>query len=138
MQSGTFRYPPMDGVIYGKPFAEALAAEADRLGANAVFLLAGGTLSRATDVVQQARDALGNRLAGVFTRIAAHTPRADVLAAANAARAANADLIATIGGGSVTDGAKAVRFCLANDIRSAEALDRFRPVKRPEDRKRVV
>ena len=47
------------------------------------------------------------------------------------AREASADLIATIGGGSITDGAKAVQLCLANDISSAEAIDALRPVKGP-------
>ena len=58
-----------------------------------------------------------------------HTPRSAVIEAATAARDAGADLIATIGGGSLTDGAKAVRLCLANDIRSAETLSAYRPVK---------
>ena len=47
----------------------------------------------------------------------AHTPRAAVIAAADQARAAEADLIVTVGGGSITDGAKAVQLCLANDVR---------------------
>jgi maleylacetate reductase len=52
--------------------------------------------------------------------------------AAAQAREAGADLIVTIGGGSVTDGAKAVQLCLANDIRTPEALDDYRPVKGPD------
>ena len=35
----------------------------------------------------------------------------------------------TIGGGSITDGGKAVEMCLANDIRAPEAIDKLRPVK---------
>src|SRR5262249_958909 len=38
-------------------------------------------------------------------------------------------LIVTVGGGSITDGAKAVQMCLANDIRTADAMDSLRPVK---------
>jgi maleylacetate reductase len=57
-----------------------------------------------------------------------HTPRHAVIAAAAQAREARADLIVTIGGGSITDGAKAVQLCLANDIRTPEALDALRPV----------
>ena len=41
-------------------------------------------------------------------------------------RAAKADLIVTVGGGSITDGAKAVQLCLANDIRNPEDIDRIR------------
>jgi maleylacetate reductase len=59
----------------------------------------------------------------------AHTPRSCVVAAAEQARNAKADLIVTIGGGSVTDGAKAVQLCLANDVHTTEALDPLRPVK---------
>ncbi len=132
MQSGIFRYPPMDSVIYGKPFAEALAGEAQRLGANAVYVLAGRTLSRETDVLQQVKDALGNKFAGVCTEIGAHTPRTDVVAAANAARAAGADLLATVGGGSVTDAAKMVGLCLGNDVTRPEQLDAFRAETRPD------
>jgi maleylacetate reductase len=132
MQNGVFRYPPMDSVIYGKPFAETLANEAQRLGANAVYVLAGRTLSRETDVLQQARDALGNKLAGICTAIGPHTPRSDVVAAANAARAAGADLLATIGGGSVTDAAKMVGICLGNDVSRPEQLDAFRAETRPD------
>ena len=32
----------------------------------------------------------------------------------------------TIGGGSITDGAKAVQLCLANDIRNPDDIDRIR------------
>ena len=58
-----------------------------------------------------------------------HTPREAVIAASEQARAANADLIVTVGGGSITDGAKAVQLCLANDIRTVEGIDAIRAVK---------
>jgi len=126
MRSGTYRFPPMESVVYGRPFAEALRDEVDRGGANAVFLLASGTLNRETDMVGQVRNALGNRLAGVHARIGAHTPRTDVVEAANAARAAGADLLLTLGGGSVTDAAKMVAFCLGNGITDPAQLDYYR------------
>ena len=59
----------------------------------------------------------------MFDQMPPHTPRRAVIAAAEQAREAGADLIATIGGGSITDGAKAVQLCLANDVRTPEALD---------------
>jgi maleylacetate reductase len=111
MLSGVYRFPPMESVIYGRPFAEAVKEQVEQSGATAVFLLASGTLARETGLVGQVRDALGNRLAGIHARIGAHTPRTDVVEAANAARAAGADLLLTLGGGSVTDAAKMVAFC---------------------------
>jgi maleylacetate reductase len=132
MIHGTHRYPPMERVIYGIPLAEALAAEVDRLDSRAVYVLASGTLNRETDVVETVRRVLGNRLAGVCAKIGSHTPRVDVVAAANEARAANADLILTVGGGSVTDAAKMVGLCLANDVTAPQQLDAFRATVTPE------
>jgi len=125
VQNGVFRYAAIDRVRYGVAFDEAVAAEADELGATRVFVLSSGTLARATDCIDRLRAVLGDRFAGVVDRMAAHTPRDDVVAAANAARAAGADLIVTLGGGSVTDGGKMIVLCLANDVRDVAALDAF-------------
>src|SRR5215467_14286451 len=132
VQSGRVAFGEMEAVVFGRPAAEAVAEEARRLDAERVFLMVSGTLNRTTDEIAKVHLALGNRFAGIFDRMPPHTPRRAVIEAAAAARDAGADLIATIGGGSVTDGAKAVQLCLANDIRSAEELDRYRPVKGPD------
>ena len=132
MIHGTHRYPPMDRVIYGVPLAEALAEEVNRLQAKAVYVMASGTLNRETDVIDTVRGVLGNRLAGVCAKIGSHTPRTDVVAAANEARATKADLILTVGGGSVTDAAKMVGLCLGNDVTAPEQLDRFRAQITPD------
>jgi maleylacetate reductase len=126
MLSGVYRFPAMDSVIFGQPFADALAHEVDRVDARAVFVLASGTLARTTDTVERLRRMLGNRLAGVCAKIGAHTPRTDVVAAANAAREAGADLIVTLGGGSVTDAAKMVGLCLGNGVTDPSQLDSYR------------
>ena len=126
MLTGTYRFPPMESVVYGRPFADALREQVEAAGAHSVFLLASGTIARETDMVAQVRTALGNRLAGVCAKIGAHTPRTDVVMAANAAREAGADLLATLGGGSVTDAAKMVAFCLGNDVSEAAQLDDYR------------
>ena len=129
---GIHRYPPMERVVYGIPLAEALTDEVRRLDPKAVYVMASGTLSRETDTIDQVRAVLGNRMAGLCTRIGAHTPRTDVVAAANEARAVNADLLLTVGGGSVTDAAKMVGLCLGNDVTRPEDLDAFRAVITPD------
>ena len=132
MQSGTYRYPDVDRVIYGRRFDEALPGEVARLGAKKVLVLASSTLERETDMVNRLRAALGESLAAVRTGIGAHTPRPDVVAAANAARELGADLIVTLGGGSVTDAAKMVGLCRANDISDPAELDRLRASIAPD------
>src|SRR5215468_11059630 len=125
MLSGVYRFPAMENVVFGKPFGEALAHEAERLDARAVFILVSGTLARTTDTVDRLRQILGNRIAGVCAKIGAHTPRTDVVDAANAAREAGADLLVTLGGGSVTDAAKMVGLCLGNGVTAPAQLDNF-------------
>ena len=134
MLRATWRFTHMDRVIYGEPFATALGEQVQRLGVKSVYVLASGTLARETDAVDQVRNALGNRLSGVCTKIAAHTPRTDVVAAANEARAVNADLLVTIGGGSVTDAAKMVGFCLGNGVTEPGQLDAFAARITPDGR----
>jgi maleylacetate reductase len=132
LRSGRVAFGAMEAVTFGKPVAETLAEEARRRDAKRVFLMVSGTLNRTTDEIAKVRDALGNRFAGLFDRMPPHTPRQAVVEAAAVAREAKADLIATVGGGSITDGAKAVQLCLANEITSAEAIDALRPVKGPD------
>lgn len=136
MQSGTMVFTAMNRVIFGKPAAEAIVAEAERLGATRVFVLSGRTLNTKTDEVTKVRVALGDRFAGVFDHMPAHSPRDAVVACANVAREAGTDLIVSFGGGSVTDGCKAVTICLEHDIRDVDGLEPFRSVVK--DGKRQV
>ncbi len=62
------------------------------------------------------RDVLGHRFAGVFAGVASHVPRSCVVAGAQAARAAEADLLIAFGGGSVIDAAKVILLCLWRGI----------------------
>jgi maleylacetate reductase len=126
MLSGVYRFSAMKNVVFGKPFGEALAEEVDRLDARAVFILASGTLARTTDTPDRLRQVLGNRIAGICGKIGAHTPRTDVVEAANTARDAGADLLLTVGGGSVTDAAKMVGLCLSNGVTEPSQLDNYR------------
>lgn len=126
MQSGRIAFGAMEEVRFGVPAAQAVAELAH--DAQRVLLMASGTLNRETEEIARVRRVLGNRCVGVFDQMPAHTPRLAVIAATDMARDAKADLIVTVGGGSVTDGAKAVQLCLANDIRTAEAMDVLRPV----------
>jgi maleylacetate reductase len=126
LTSGRVLFTDMDEVHYGKPAAEAVAELVTARGAERVFLMVSGTLNRETDEIERVRRALGNKCVGTFDKMPAHSPRAAVIAAANQAREARTDLIVTLGGGSITDGAKAVQLCLANDIKTVEGLDKAR------------
>lgn len=129
MHKGRVVFGAMEEVVFGRPASEAIVEQMDRLGANRAFLMVSGTLNRETDEIEKIRRALGPRCVATFDAMPPHTPRSAVIAAADQARAANADLIVTVGGGSITDGAKAVQLCLANDIRTVEDIDKIRAHK---------
>jgi maleylacetate reductase len=128
---GRVVFGAMDEVVFGRPAAEAVVEQMDRLHAQRAFLMVSGTLRRETDVVENIGRALGGRCAAIFDAMPAHTPREAVIAATEQARKADADLIVTIGGGSITDGAKAVQICLANGIRDVAGIDGIRAARGP-------
>jgi maleylacetate reductase len=126
VHQGRVVFGAMDEVVFGRPAAQAVVEQMDRLHASRAFLMVSGTLNRETDEIEKIRNSLGARCAATFDAMPPHTPREAVIAAAEQARAANADLIVTVGGGSITDGAKAVQICLANDIRTVDDIDKVR------------
>ena len=129
MHQGRVVFGAMDEVVFGRPAAAAVVEQVDRLGASRAFLMVSGTLNRETDEIEKIRSSLGSRCAATFDAMPPHTPREAVIAATEQARAAGADLIVTVGGGSITDGAKAVQICLGNDVRSIDDIDRVRTNK---------
>jgi len=126
VHTGRVVFGAMDEVVFGRPASEAIVEQMNRLGSKRAFLMVSGTLNRETDVIENIRRILGPRGVGTFDAMPPHTPRTAVIAATEQARAADADLIVTVGGGSITDGAKAVQLCLANNIRSPDDIDRIR------------
>src|SRR5579871_6358380 len=132
MEGGTFTFQAIERIVYGKPAAEALKAEAKRLGATRVFLMVSGTMNRTTDEVAKLRTALGNTYAGLHDHMPPHTPRDAVIDAANKARDAKADLIVTFGGGSLTDAGKVVQLCLRHNITDMDGLEPYRAITQPD------
>jgi maleylacetate reductase len=123
--AGSYQYPTMESVIYGKPAAEALRQEAEGLDARRVYLIASRTLNATTDEIEKIRKALGDRHAETFDGIPQHTTREVVVRVARQAKEAKADLVVAIGGGSVVDAAKIVLMCMEHEIFEQDGLDGF-------------
>ena len=126
-RNGRVVFSQMEEVVFGRPAAQAVAEQAARLGAARVLVMASTTLARDTDHIARVRDALGHRFAAQYQGMPAHSPRRAVLDATRMAREVGADLVVSVGGGSITDAAKAVQLCFANGIDSIGAMDRLRP-----------
>ena len=123
--AGSYQYPTMESVIYGKPAAEALREEAERLDARRVYLIVSRTLNTTTEEIEKIRKALGDRHAETFDGIPQHTTREVVVRVAKQAKDAKADLVVAIGGGSVVDAAKIVLMCMEHEIFEQDGLDGF-------------
>jgi maleylacetate reductase len=122
---GSYQYPSMEFVVYGKPAAEALREEAERLDARRVFLIVSRTLNTKTDEIEKIRLGLKDRYAGTFDGIPQHTTREVVVQAAAQARDAKADLVVAVGGGSVVDAAKIILMCIEHEIVDQDGLDGY-------------
>lgn len=124
--SGQFSPPPRQTVVYGKPIAEALPAELDKLGAQRVVLVTTNSLSAPGKLGETVAAALGARCKEIVTGIGAHSPRGDVLRIMAALRKHDADAVVGFGGGSVCDAVKVATQGLVNHIERAEQFDALR------------
>jgi maleylacetate reductase len=122
MRSGVHRFQAQERVIFGVPAALAVAQELRRLSASRVLLVTAPPIANG-ELTLEIRQALGARWAGTFSAIEEHSPRESVIATAAAARAANADLIVAIGGGSVMDTVKVAQQCVWRGVEDAAGLD---------------
>jgi alcohol dehydrogenase class IV len=125
MNAGMHEFLAQDRVIWGKPAADAVPEEAERRGARRVFIVTSRTLNRKTDAVERIRTALGARCVGTFDECVEHTPRPSVIAAAEAVRAVDPDLILTFGGGTAIDTVKVMLIALAHGLTRPEQLDEY-------------
>lgn len=92
-------------VLFGSGKSAATAEAMERLGVSRAFVLS--TPQQADDALAIAAE-LGGRAAGTFTRAAMHTPVTVSEEAVVAARAAGADCVIALGGGSTTGLGKAI------------------------------
>ena len=127
LRPGVFAIQAQERIVHGQPAGPAVRAEAERLGARRVFVVSTRSLAALADgPLQRVVAALGDRHAGSFSTVRAHSPREDVIAATAAARAAGADLLVGVGGGSAIDATKAVQVCLWHGLETVDDLDPYR------------
>jgi alcohol dehydrogenase class IV len=104
MRSGTHIFLPTKRVHFGVGSLEELEGEARSNGR--AFVVTGRSLKEKTDLVRRVEALLAEKHAGTYSSVGQHTPGSAVEEAAKAAR--DADLLVSVGGGSVIDGTKAV------------------------------
>jgi maleylacetate reductase len=146
--AGIFTVTAQERIVFGTPAGEAVIAEAKGYGAARVFLTSTRSLAeKENGPLQRLEKALGQAHVGTYAAIRSHSPREDVVAGARAARAAKADLLVAVGGGSVIDATKAMLLCLWVGLDTPEAMQpycsgfdrtRFTRVPLPADPIRMI
>ncbi|KAA8574507.1 hypothetical protein MFRU_015g00640 [Monilinia fructicola] len=106
----------------GIPFPEACAHHIkNTFRSSKVYIIVSNSISK-TSNFSSLNERLGNLVVGVRYGIKPHTPWDDILEIIHDMREKEADIIVTLGAGSLTDGAKLISFALANDISNRDEL----------------
>lgn len=106
MKSGTHAFLPTERVHFGAGSLQKLEDEARPYGR--AFVVTGRTLYKETSLIRRVETLLAGKHAGTFHGLGQHTPGSAVEQAAGEAETAAADLLVSVGGGSVIDGTKAI------------------------------
>ncbi|CAJ2506244.1 Uu.00g003740.m01.CDS01 [Anthostomella pinea] len=103
---------------YNIPFTESLLKHAESTFHHA---------SKNTGHLDDVKRELGRRLAGARVGMKPHSHWDEILEVVADASACGADLIVTLGAGSLTNAAKVVSFALANDVSAHEEINTICP-----------
>ncbi len=125
MTPRSFEFLRLDRTHIATPLAEAVLSEAERREAQRIAVVASGTLSRHTSVIDDLEEALGTRSVARFDAVEAHAPRASVFAIVDHLRTTKADLVVTVGGGSPLDAVKTALVALAEGLTEPDQLEAF-------------
>ncbi|KAK3317053.1 alcohol dehydrogenase [Apodospora peruviana] len=123
---------PKPYVSIGIPFAQSCKHHVvETFGASRAYIIVSKSIST-TDAFVTLKEALGDRVVGIRYGIRQHVPWPDVLEVAADLRDLRADLIVTLGAGSLTDAAKVASFAVANGAFTLGALDKLHIRAKPD------
>ncbi|MBI3966670.1 MAG: iron-containing alcohol dehydrogenase [Chloroflexi bacterium] len=118
-------------LYFGEDSLRRLPGELERLDCKRAVVFCGQTVANKTNALQLVREALGERYAGVFDGVEAHSPLPSVLAGVDVLRSAEADAVVAIGGGSAIVSARASTILLAENKDAHELCTQYPPGKAP-------
>lgn len=121
-----YAFPNNQGPLlsYNCPFQETCRRYIDEMfKASRIFIICSGSLAKNTSHLEDLQNALFGKLAAVRIGMKPHTLMSEVMEIIRLARSVDADMIVTLGGGSLIDAAKAVAF--VSHPQTLMSLDRY-------------
>jgi maleylacetate reductase len=120
-----YRFGGQERILHNVQASQALPELLRWFGKKRAFIVCSRTLNTRTDVVRSLVAALGDTCVGVTDEVGEHAPLSNVIAAARRVTEAGADVIVSVGGGSVMDMCKAIQLCVSEDVYEREGLLRL-------------
>jgi alcohol dehydrogenase class IV len=111
----------------GEGALENLPRVLDRVGAKRAFIICGRSVSRKTDLIHRLRAIAGDGIVGLYDEMEKDAPLECVLAAVQAVRDANADLLIAVGAGTVIKAVRVIAILHAENKAPEELMTRYPP-----------
>ena len=127
MGSETFRHAFEDRtrpiISYGTAFDQAcLKHITGTIQGSRAYVVAANSIAKQTSALKSLQSTLGDLVVGVRVGVKPHTLWSEVLEIVHEVRRLDADIIITLGGGTLTDAAKAISMAHANGVSTREQL----------------
>jgi maleylacetate reductase len=120
-----YRFTGHERVLHNVRADETLPSLLTLFDYKRVFIVCSRTLRAKTEVVNRIAANLGGKLVGLTDDVGEHSPLSNVLMAARKVRDVDADVLLSIGGGSVMDMCKAIQLCLAEQVFDRDTLLKY-------------
>ncbi len=116
MSELTYRLSGQELIVHEANAMAALPKLLAQFGYERVFVVCSRSINTKTNTVERLRSCLGEKLVGLTDEVGEHSPLSNVLRAARQARDCQADVLVSLGGGSVMDMCKAIQLCISEDV----------------------
>ncbi len=126
MNTDSFRFVGYPVRVHAGPDSiNSLAGELDRINARRALVVCGNSVAEKTDLVDRVSNALGGRVAAVFSGGKTGSPLTSVLEGVSVAKKAAVDCVVAVGGGSAVVTARGITILLAEDGTAQELCTQY-------------
>lgn len=117
-----YRFSGHDRILHRTSLDAGVPELLDWFGYQRAFIVCSRTLNERTDTIRRLAASLGERCVGITDAVGEHSPLSNVVSGARAVDACQADVIISVGGGSVMDMCKVIQLCITERVFDRDAL----------------